>query len=59
MMHYENQSSNQVEIYYWATYGWQKWGKMDNRKMAMIFISRYPHKQWKIVPKMELDNFIR
>lgn len=58
-MRYEPQNSLHVTLYYWATYGWQKWGKMDNRKSACMFIARYPNKQWKIVEAKELDNFIQ
>lgn len=47
-----------VKVFYWATFGWVRWGSFDNVYQAEYFIAKYPQKKWKIISSEYLDNVI-
>lgn len=47
-----------IELYYWSTLGWVRYGRFETMYQAKHYTLKYPKKQWKMITAIQMDNII-
>jgi hypothetical protein len=47
-----------IELYYWSTLGWVRYGRFETMYQAKHYTLKYPKKQWKMITPTQMDNII-